>query len=97
MGRETEEKEKSQTIIVYGTNWCPDCHRSIKLLGEKGKSYRWVDIEQDVAAKTYVEEVNHGKRIVPTIVFPEGDILVEPSDAELANRLDEQARAGQDL
>jgi glutaredoxin len=46
-----------------------------------------VDIEQDPEARAYVERVNGGKRIVPTIVFGAGSILVEPSNAELAAKL----------
>ncbi len=85
--------ETHETIIVYGTTWCPDCKRSKQFLGEQRIHYRWVDIEQDSAAMTYVEEVNQGKRIVPTIVFPDGTILVEPSNAELAKKLGLATRA----
>ena len=46
-----------------------------------------MDIAQDPEAIAYVEEVNQGQRIVPTIVFPDGSILVEPSNAELAEKL----------
>ena len=35
----------------------------------------------------YIEEINNGLRVVPTIVFPDGDILVEPSNAKLAEKL----------
>ena len=38
-------------------------------------------------------ELNDGKRIIPTIVFPDGSLLVEPSDAELARKLGLQLRA----
>jgi len=79
--------ENHDTIIVYGTTWCPDCKRAKQFLGEQRIHYHWVDIEQDSAAMTYVEEVNQGKRIVPTIVFPDGSVLVEPSNAELAKKL----------
>lgn len=39
--------------------------------------YRWVNIEQEPEAMAYVEQINDGKRIVPTIVCPTGTILVE--------------------
>ena len=35
----------------------------------------------------YVEKINNGKRIIPTMVFSDGSILVEPSNAELAEKL----------
>jgi thioredoxin reductase (NADPH) len=74
-------------ITMYGADWCPDCRRAKKFLGEQQVEYKWVDIEQDPEAVAYVERVNKGKRIIPTIVFGDGSILVEPTNAELAAKL----------
>ena len=49
--------------------------------------YEWIDVDQDESAQSYVREVNRGMRIIPTIVFPDGSILVEPGNAELARKL----------
>ena len=76
-----------EAIIVYGTTWCPDCKRSKQFLGNQRIHYHWVDIERDPEAMAYVEQANKGKRIIPTIVFTDGSILVEPSNAELAQKL----------
>jgi thioredoxin reductase (NADPH) len=75
------------TITFYGAHWCPDCRRSKQFLGEHQIPYRWVDIEQDPAGEQYVIQKNNGKRIIPTIEFPDGSILVEPTNAELAAKL----------
>ena len=75
-------------ITVYGTYWCPDCRQSKRFLSEHQIPYHWVNIEEDEAAQAYVEKVNNGKRIIPTITFGDGSILVEPSNAELAKKLD---------
>ncbi len=80
-------------ITVYGAYWCPDCRRSKKFLSEQFVKYKWVDIEQDKGAEQYVLELNNGKRIIPTIVFPDGSFLVEPSNAELARKLGLQTQA----
>lgn len=74
-------------ILLYGTFWCPDCKRAKKFLGEQRVPYTYVDIEKDDAAREYVESINHGKRIIPTVVFPDGMILAEPSNAQLAMKL----------
>ncbi|TKJ29965.1 MAG: NrdH-redoxin [Chloroflexi bacterium B3_Chlor] len=74
-------------ITVYGANWCPDCRLANKFLGEQQIEHKWVDIERDPQAVAYVERVNNGKRMVPTIVFGDGSILVEPTNAELAASL----------
>lgn len=74
-------------IVLYGAHWCPDCRRSKQFLGEHQIPYTWVDIEQDPTAEALVISTNGGKRIVPTIVFPDGSFLAEPSNAELAEKL----------
>ena len=74
-------------ITVYGAYWCPDCSRSKQFLGEHQIPYNWVDIEDDQAGEAYVVKKNNGKRIIPTIEFEDGSILVEPSNAALAEKL----------
>jgi mycoredoxin len=79
----------TKEIIVYGTSWCPDSRRAQKAFRTKGVKYTWVDINKDKAGRAYVEKVNHGMRSVPTILFPDGSMMVEPSTAELQNKLNE--------
>lgn len=76
-----------EQIKVYGTKWCPDCFRAKRVLDKHQTAYAWIDIEQDAAAADYVVKVNKGSRSVPTIIFPDGSILVEPSDSELEKKL----------
>lgn len=80
-------------ITVYGATWCPDCRRAKQFLGEQRVHYTWIDIEQNLDGQALVEQANGGKRIIPTIVFPDGGLLVEPSNAELAAKLGIQTRA----
>lgn len=83
----------SNSIVVYSTVWCPDCKRAKQFFGEQRVPYVNVDIEQDAEAMAFVERVNSGKRIIPTIVFPDGSILSEPSNAQLAEKLGLQTKA----
>jgi len=82
-----------EKITVYGATWCPDCTRAKQFLGEQRIHYTWIDIEQQTEYQTYVESVNNGKRIIPTIVFEDSSILVEPSNAQLAQKLGLQTQA----
>lgn len=75
------------TIVVYGTSWCPDCRRAQRVLDLNKVPYTYVNIEEDEAAAEYVVRVNNGNRSVPTIVFPDGSILVEPSNMVLQQKL----------
>ncbi|MBL7162679.1 MAG: FAD-dependent oxidoreductase [Anaerolineales bacterium] len=87
------EIPKTDTIIVYSTVWCPDCKRAKKFFGEQRIPYQNVDIEKDPEAMAFVEQINNGMRVVPTIIFPDGSILTEPSNAELASKLGLQTKA----
>ncbi len=90
---QTEAASAANKITVYGATWCPDCKRAKKFLGEQRVHYNWVDIEEHPESQVFVEKVNNGKRIIPTIVFEDGSILVEPSDADLAKKLGLQTKA----
>jgi len=77
----------SEEIVCYGTAWCGHTRRSRAVLDACGAAYRWVDIDRDAAGRAFVEQVNRGMRSVPTICFPDGAILVEPSDDQLRQKL----------
>jgi mycoredoxin len=78
-------------ITVYATAWCGDCHLARRVLDEHGVAYRWIDINDHPEAQAVVLAVNGGYRSVPTIVFPDGSVLVEPTRRELTARLAEVA------
>ena len=74
-------------ITLYGNTWCGGSRR-VRLLFDRNEiPYRWVDIDLDEGAAKYVESLNHGYRSVPTIVWADGFMLVEPSEEELAKKL----------
>jgi thioredoxin reductase (NADPH) len=80
-------------ITMYGATWCGDCKRAKRFFGEQRVHYEWIDVEEQPEAAETVEKLNNGKRIIPTILFEDGSILVEPSNAELAEKLGLQTRA----
>ena len=77
----------SQKIVVYGASWCPDCHRSRTFLDGHNIGYEWIDIDENPAAADKVAEINNGNKTIPTIIFPDKSILVEPSDKTLEEKL----------
>ena len=89
----TSTVTETKDIVIYSTVWCPDCRRAKKFFGEQRIPYINVDIEEDPQAMALVERINDGKRVIPTIVFPDGSHLVEPSNAELASKLGLQTKA----
>ncbi|HLL78165.1 MAG TPA: FAD-dependent oxidoreductase, partial [Ktedonobacteraceae bacterium] len=80
-------------IKVYGTNWCSDCKRSKKFLGEQRIRYEFIDIEEDMEGQAFVQKAQNGGMTIPTIVFDDDSILIEPSNAEVAAKLGLETRA----
>jgi thioredoxin reductase (NADPH) len=74
-------------ITVYGAPWCPDCKRAKRFLAEQRVAYDWVDIDHDTAGLQHVEELQKGGRTIPTIAFDGADILIDPTNEELARKL----------
>ena len=77
----------SDKIKMYSTPWCGDCRRAKMVFEAEGVEYEEIDISDDTEATAYVEEINHGYRSVPTILFPDGDVLMEPSSPALVKKL----------
>lgn len=80
-------------ITVYSTSWCGDCKVAKAVLDRRGITYRWVDIDREPEAIEAVLRLNGGYRTVPTIVFPDGRVLVEPSRRQLEEALAKSASA----
>lgn len=78
--------ESEQKIKFYGTTWCGDCRRARNFFSENKIDYEWIDISTDNAATEYVMSVNKGCKSVPTIFFPDGSLLVEPSSYQLREK-----------
>ena len=78
---------QTPTIQMYGTAWCPDCHRAKQFLSEQRIPYAFTDVDAELAGREVVERVNDGKLIIPVLVFEDGSTLVEPSNADLAAKL----------
>lgn len=70
-------------IVMYGAMWCPDTLRAMAFFNQRKIEFEFKDIENNPENTNFVEEINHGMRIIPTIIFPNGTILTEPSNTEL--------------
>ena len=89
LGRGSSEMTSpSERIVVYGASWCPDARRARRFFDEQGVEYTWIDIDEDSEASNFVRETNGGQIVIPVIVFPDQSILVEPSNYELAKKME---------
>ena len=70
-------------IVMYTTEYCPDCHRAKAFFETNNIEYLRVGLEGNAEATEFVMKVNNGNRSVPTIIFPDGSVLTEPGWGEL--------------
>ena len=81
----------SALLTMYTTQWCAFCRRLKSQLARDGITMTEVDIERDPAAAEYVMSVNEGNQTVPTVVFPDGSVMVNPSAVQVKKRMAELA------
>ena len=75
------------TIVMYTTAWCGDCWRAKRVFTALGVPYTEINIEDSPQAAEIVRRLNGGAQSVPTILFPDGARLTEPSNQALEARL----------
>ncbi len=80
-------------LTMYTTQWCGFCKRLKTQLGRVGVEITEVDIERDDVAAEFVMGVNGGNQTVPTLLFPDGSTMVNPSAAQVQARLAELGAA----
>ena len=84
----------SAPLTMYTTQWCAFCRRLKSQLARDGITMTEVDIERVPAAAEYVMSVNGGNQTVPTVVFPDGGVLVNPSAVQVKKRMADPATSG---
>ena len=78
--------ESFEKITMFGADWCGDCRRSKALMDAAGVDYDYIDLVAEPEAAERAQALS-GRKNIPVIVFPNGDVLVEPSNDELAVKL----------
>jgi mycoredoxin len=78
----------SGQLTMYTTPWCGFCRNLKNQLARVGIEMAEVDIERDPAAADFVMSVNGGNQTVPTVVFPDGSVMTNPSANQVRARLD---------
>jgi thioredoxin reductase (NADPH) len=64
-------------IKIYGADWCSDCLVAKRFLDEKGIKYEYIIITDNDDVITFLEKVNNGKRVIPTLDV-DGEIYTNP-------------------
>ncbi len=82
-------------IRVAGTLWSPSCHQTKDFLARNRIPYLWLDIEKNAEARELVEATHPGLRRLPVVFFPDGEVLIEPTNRALAEKCGLQTQATQ--
>ncbi|MFB8189376.1 glutaredoxin family protein [Microbacterium sp. NPDC055988] len=80
----------SDTITMFGADWCRDCIRTKKQLDALGVEYTYVDLVAEPAAADVAKEIS-GRTNIPVVVYPDASHHVEPSNADVESKLRELA------
>ena len=64
-------------IKIYGADWCSDCINAKNFLKSKGIEFEYIVITDNDEAIAFLEKVNNGKRIIPTLDI-DGKIYTNP-------------------
>lgn len=77
----------TQKVIMYGTPTCPGVPPVRGMLDRAQVPFDYVNIAEDAESRGKVMVINNGNASVPTLVFPDGSTLTEPSTAVLRQKL----------
>lgn len=80
-------------LVVYSSDWCPDCRRAKRVLQEADTSFSEIDIERDPRAEATVLTRSGGRRVVPTLEFDRRMWAFNPEPAMLRRLLRGGSRA----
>ncbi len=82
-----------QGVRVVGHRWSAASHAIRDFLARNLVPYEWLDIERDGEAQRALALAAVDRSRLPVVLFERGGLLVEPSPAEIAERLGLAVRA----
>jgi thioredoxin reductase (NADPH) len=83
-------------IRVAGTLWSARSHHVKDFLARNRIPYQWLDIEVNTEAAALVEGVLKDQKNLPVVFMPDGEALVSPDNATLADKVGLQTKASED-
>jgi thioredoxin reductase (NADPH) len=82
-------------IRVTGALWSTSSHKVKDFLTRNQIPYQWLDIEKDREAQSLIESVKEENGRLPVVFFPDGSVLIEPENIELAEKVGLQTQAAE--
>lgn len=87
MENETNQAEE-RPLIVYGHDYCAQATMLARTLNDHDIEHEWRDIKRgDPAWSEELRALARGNLSVPTVIFPDGSVLVEPWPRDVLKKL----------
>lgn len=80
-------QSSTKNIVLYTSKWCPQSRSVESLLRKNGVPVIKITIDGNSEAREELIRINNGFASVPTLIFPDGTTLTEPSYSELSKHL----------
>ncbi len=87
-------EEVSERIILYTSRWCAHARSVEGYLSRNNISVQRINIDGNQEARQELIKINGGYASIPTLIFPDGTKLTEPSLSKLRGKLDLKAPRG---
>jgi thioredoxin reductase (NADPH) len=81
-------------VRVAGSRWSRQCYEIKDFLSRNHVPYQWVDVDRDEPMRELVASLSPGG-VLPVVLFPDGEPLVGPTIAALADRVGLRTHAAQ--
>ena len=84
-----ELKAEESKVVVYGHKHCPQALLLIAALDKHNVDYEWRDVMgDDPNYKDELRQLANGNLSVPTLIFPDGTVMIEPWPGKVLKKLD---------
>lgn len=82
----------ANVLVVYSSDWCPDCRRAKRVLEEAEAPFDEVNLDGDPMAEAMVLQKSGGRRVVPTLRFDDRVWAFNPAPPLLRRLLNGRAK-----
>jgi glutaredoxin len=78
--------------ILFGAEWCADCRQAKSWLRRHDVPFTEHDVDADPSSRARATAIAGGRSNIPVLLTPDGTVLVEPTNVELASALGAHSR-----
>lgn len=85
------QPQTSAPVTIFAAEWCPFCQKLRQRLDRTETPYDLVDVDDDGMdeVNAWIESVNDGNRIVPTVLYSDGTFATNPEASAVRAKLRE--------